>query len=73
MGLEEPSIFPMPLSASLSPEEFTSLTSIGSGPLLGTPIPPDHVLKLTELKFVEALFGGYAATVTGRIRIASGN
>jgi hypothetical protein len=58
---------------SLSIDEFASLTAIGSGPLLSyLPVTSAHMLKLTGLQFVEALPGGYIATLAGRFRIASG-
>jgi len=41
--------------------------------LLGFPIPPEHLLKLAEMKYIVEATGGYDATATGLLRIASGS
>jgi hypothetical protein len=61
------------MAMALSPAEFTSLVTIGSGSLLGFPIPPEHLLKLAEMKYIVEATGGYDATATGLLRIASGS
>ena len=60
-------------TSELSASEFLSLTQIGAGPLLGVEIPPGHVRKLAGYRYIELRQGHYEATVTGLLRIASGN
>jgi hypothetical protein len=62
----------MALSLALSSAEFASLATIASGPLLGFPIPSAHLLKLAGMKYIVVVVGGYDATATGLLRIASG-
>lgn len=63
----------MYLAPALSNEEFASLTKVGAGPLLGIPIPSEHLLKLVGLRYIEMVRGHYEATTRGRFRIARGN
>jgi hypothetical protein len=55
----------------LSAAEFFSLVKIGAGPLRGTKIPPEHLLKLVGLRYIGLTQGQYEPTVTGLARIAS--
>ena len=63
----------MPHALPLTPEEFTSLVNLGSGSLLGGPVPAEHLLKLIGLRYIEAVHGSHRVTVIGRFRIASGS
>ena len=63
----------MPTDAPLSVAEFASLAKVGTGPLLGAPIPSEHLLKLIGLQYIVAVHGNYEATTRGRLRIARGD
>jgi hypothetical protein len=57
---------------TLSPEEFASLTKIGTDPLLAAPVASEHLLKLVGLRYIVAVETNYEATTAGRLRIAYG-
>ena len=40
---------------------------------VGAPIPPEHLLKLVGLRYIEVVDDCYEATSTGQFRIASGS
>jgi len=63
----------MPIASALSLEEFSSLARIGCGVLLAAPIPDAHALKLTGLRYIEAVGDRYEATTTGMFWISSGS
>jgi hypothetical protein len=63
----------MALASALSHEEFSSLARISCGVLMAAPIPKEHALRLTELRYVEIVGDRYEATITGQLRIASGS
>jgi hypothetical protein len=61
------------LSPSLTPAEFDSLAKVANGSPLSARVPAEHLLKLVGLRYIEAVGGGYKATVRGRFRLASGS
>jgi hypothetical protein len=63
----------MSLAPPLSVPEFSSLVKIGCGALLGAPIPSEHLLKLTGLRYIEIIDECYETTASGQFRIASGS
>ena len=62
-------------SEILSPEEFVSLSLIGSMPVHGTPptIPAAHSARLIALGYMADLAGRLRMTTEGRMRIYAGH
>jgi hypothetical protein len=66
-------LFGMLIRPVLSSAEFSSLEIAAKGPF---PVPSKsipHSQRLTELKFIAAVFGGFEMTSAGRFRIAVGS
>jgi hypothetical protein len=58
----------------LSAEEFSSLSAMGAGLILGAPqVPSARLSKLLRLNLIYPVTGGFEATAIGMLRIASGS
>jgi len=58
----------------LSPAEFASLSEMGAGLILGAPqVPSAQLSKLLRMKLIYPVMGGFEATPSGKLRIASGS
>ena len=58
----------------LSAEEFSALSAMGAGLVLGaSQVPSAQLSKLLRLNFIYPVVGGFEATAAGRFRIAYGS